>query len=563
MRFTVRKKLLFGFVSVLLLFALYSVISNYELNKINNEYSDLIEDKVKNLLLLKNLKEDIMAESNGIRGYLLFGESIYLSDYDMASKRLNQQLDEMVKTSKNNQNHDLINRLHDLHKEFENNANNAIKFKIEENEAEYMKIVHTSAKEIGQEFDRVANELITYNEEQLIANSKNTSKNVEEAKLFVLIFNIIAFIAAFTIAYFISQMITNPIIAAANAIDRVAKGELNIGKIKLKNKDEIGSLIQSLNKMLYDLRKVVGQVRETSVLVSSSSEELAASAGQSSLASEQVAQISQQNATDIEQQLLSFRSVSTSIGEMAASIKEITSNSDEMREVTEHANGLTNNGLQSVENVVKQINEVNRTVGNATASIQGLEIRSNEISNIIGIITSIAEQTNLLALNSAIEAARAGEHGKGFAVVADEVRKLAEESKNSADQIKQMLEMIQLETSQAVNVMEEGNKQVNEGLKETEVANFAFSQIAQEMENVTNKVEIVSSALGKLLTISDQIISEITNVRVIAKKSVAATQKASAATEEQLATMEEVSTSATSLANLAEELQSVVSHFKI
>lgn len=96
--------------------------------------------------------------------------------------------------------------------------------------------------------------------------------------------------------------------------------------------------------------------------------------------------------------------------------------------------------------------------------VKRLGERSKEIGQIVDVITDISNQTNLLALNAAIEAARAGEHGRGFSVVADEVRKLAEQSRQSADQIVQIVRQIHTETTQAIVAMEKGDREVEGGM---------------------------------------------------------------------------------------------------
>lgn len=562
MKLSVAKKLFLGFLSVLLLFGLVAGLSNYELGNVNRNYQSLLDESVSEVMLVKTLKAELMNEAGGIRGYLLTGDSTYLSDYESSRKRMEHHINELNKLTANNEEKALAKELKVLHDRYQSIIDKEIKFKLEDNNA-YMSLVKTSDKQVSQDFNKKADELVKFYESQLDAGINETVSSVKSAQVITLIITIAAILAAMGIAYFISRMISRPINLAAATIDKVAGGDLSQGSIKVKNRDEIGGFILSLNKMVKDLRSVVSQVRRTSEQVASSSEELAASAEESSLASEQVAAISQKNALGTEQQLYRFREVSSSMEEIASGMQQISSSSELMLEAAEKTDFLTKKGTKSVENVVRQMNEINTSVGDATQYIYKLESRSKEISNIVELITTIAEQTNLLALNAAIEAARAGEHGRGFSVVADEVRKLAEGSKQSAVQIQQMIGLVQEETKQAVQAMEKGNEQVKEGLEDTMEASAAFAEIADSMGNVTYKVEEVSSSVEELTALTSQIIEVMTNVQDISEKNAAASQETSAATEEQLATMEEVSTSAETLAKLAEELQEVVSRFKL
>lgn len=220
---------------------------------------------------------------------------------------------------------------------------------------------------------------------------------------------------------------------------------------------------------------------------------------------------------------------------------------------------MTKYGAASLQKVFEQMNKINDSASNATSVIRSLGEQSKEIQDIVGFITDISAQTNLLALNAAIEEARAGEHGKGFAVVANEVRKLAEESRHSAEKITQIKE----ETHKAVLSMEQQNQEVKEGLSFTKQANGAFTEIKGSIDQVTNKVKDISFSIKELDDLSGKIVKEVENVRLIAEASVAASQQIRAGTEENAATTEEVSANAQNLAMLADNLQELVSRFKV
>ena len=563
MRITIAKKLLGGFLLILILLLIESIISSNTISNTEESYEQLLQKNVESAILAQNLENVYLKETNTVRNYLLTGDESYIDIYKehvVEAAKLMEQLDNIYETP---QGKEAIQQLLAFQQRFEEIVAKEIAFKQQGNTVGYTNLLNTSGKTISNVFQGKIEQLVAQQEIIVAEARQDVAASVDQTKQFVIILSIFSLMAGLTLAIVISRSISNPIKQAAGALRQVAQGDLRMDLLKVKNKDEVGDLVESFNTMVQDLQSVVAKIHESSASVASSSTELAANTEQSSIASKQVTKMTQDSAEGNERQLAQYQELIQSVSEMNDGIHQVTENSEEMIHLTENASLLTKKGEEFIDHVVNQMNLIQNSVSKASGSINSLSDRSNEISKITEIITSVAEQTNLLALNAAIEAARAGEHGKGFAVVADEVKKLAEESRKSAIQITEMISQIQQETKESVQMMEDENAQVKQGLKETEEANKAFKMIAQSMQDVNNKVVEVSAAVQQMTAISSSILQTVTDAKEIARKSVENTQESAAATQQQYASLEEVASSAQFLSVLADELQSVISKFKL
>src|SRR3712207_4012936 len=173
-----------------------------------------------------------------------------------------------------------------------------------------------------------------------------------------------------------------------------------------------------------------------------------------------------------------------------------------------------------------------------------LAAKSQRIGEFITTITGISEQTNLLALNAAIEAARAGEQGRGFAVVAEEVRKLAEESQSAAASIAGLIGEIQGETARAVEVVESGARDTEDGVATVEEAREAFLALGESVQDMNGRVDQIAAAIQQIASASEQVRSDIGEVAAVAEQSSASSQQVSASTQQTSASTQQIAASA-------------------
>ncbi|WP_159081917.1 methyl-accepting chemotaxis protein [Paenibacillus sp. CAA11] len=373
---------------------------------------------------------------------------------------------------------------------------------------------------------------------------------------------VISIVVGALLVAWVVRSIHKPLNRLMKATQNIAAGDLT-DEVEISSSDELGKLSGSVNQMTAHLRQLISQVGFNSEQVAATSEELSASAEQTRVISEQIAASVQEIAAGSEHQVERANHFAVTTDEISKGMEQAAKSIQYVSKLTSAANNKAGEGSQVVAETVDQMNMIHSTVGQSAEVVNTLGEKTKEIGNIIGLITDIAAQTNLLALNASIEAARAGEHGRGFAVVAGEVRKLAEQSGDAAAKIAKLIHEVQTEAHNAVESINEGTTVVKKGIDMVSLTGDTFNDIVKSIERVAAESEAVAAIVEQVNASSHNMVEMVQGVALVAEKSAGSTQTVAASTEEQTATMVEVASSAEELSKMAQELQNVISRFKV
>ncbi len=316
-------------------------------------------------------------------------------------------------------------------------------------------------------------------------------------------------------------------------VSGAAEGDLTV-KAEV-TADALGSVADAFNLMITGLTTLVTQA-------SNVAQEIQHSTGDILHASERMRRGAEQQSTQIQ-------SATSAVNEMSHTIQRMAENAEAATQASLKATQAAVKGGSSVSETIKGMQRIRAAVQTTGKKIKGLGERSLEIGAIIEVINEIATQTNLLALNAAIEAARAGEQGKGFAVVADEVRKLAERAARATKDITSLIKGIQVETSEAVTVMEEGTREVEEGTKLADQAGAALREIEQIVKQTSSLVTDITHSAVNQVKVSESVVHSMDDISKL-------TQDATTGVRD---TVETISR----LAELSKRLTDAIGRFKL
>jgi methyl-accepting chemotaxis protein len=534
---SVGRKIGFGFAATVVIMAAIVGGTEIQLAELESINSRIINVRTPTAEASLSLLNGINQSLAGLRGYMLLGADKFKEERTEAwEKTILPRLDQLKKLSANWTNPENVKRLQEI-------AEIIPEFQRAQQEIEDIaKSDPATAKAwLGS---KAAPRAFAIKErlEKMAANQRelvvNDSRKVQEAssalQTMMLVLLAVGMALAAAIAVFTTRGITRPVQELSSQAELVARGDLTVEIIQ-RSQDEIGQLATAFRTMVESLRATIGQVSEASAAVAS--------------ASSQISSSTEQMAAGAQEQTSQAGEVASAVEEMTKTILENSKNASTTAETAKQAKHAAEQGGKVVEETVVGMKRIAEVVKKSAGTVQELGKSSDQIGEIISVIDDIADQTNLLALNAAIEAARAGEQGRGFAVVADEVRKLAERTTKATKEIAGMIKKIQEDTRGAVSSMEEGTRQVDEGIQLADKAGAALREIVEISQKVTDMVTQIAAASEEQSSASEQISKNVEAISAVTQETAQGTQQIARAAED--------------LNRLTENLQQLVSKFKL
>lgn len=323
------------------------------------------------------------------------------------------------------------------------------------------------------------------------------------------------------------------ILRLMNELQNVADGDLTVQATV--SDDITGAIADSINYTVEELRSLVGRINRTAAAVAEAS------------ASAQVTASHLQAVS--EQQSREIRETGESVLNMAAQIRQVSDSAAESAEVARQSLSAASRGREAVQNAIAGMGGIREQIQDTAKRIKRLGESSQEIGEIVELISNITEQTNVLALNAAIQAASAGEAGRGFTVVAEEVQRLAERSAEATRQISALVKAIQTDTHDAVAAMERSTQGVVRGAKLSDEAGMALINIGQVSQELADLIMHISKTTENQAASASSVAQSIQRILLVNSQTNEGTQQTAG--------------SILQLSELARELKNSVARFRV
>ncbi len=274
--------------------------------------------------------------------------------------------------------------------------------------------------------------------------------------------------------------------------------------------DITGAIADSVNYAIEALRSLVQAIDDSANKVAETSSHTRDTALRLSAASAKQAQ--------------KIESVSESVADLTRSIEKVSENAGLSAEVADQSLTIARKGVATVGKTIEGMDTIRENIQDTSKRIKRLGESSQEIGDIVGLITDIADQTNILALNAAIQASSAGEGGRGFAVVADEVQRLAERASNASKQIEALIRTIQADTNEAIHSMEKSTANVVGGARQAEEAGSALEEIESVSNQLAELIRGISEEAREQAIVSSVVSEAMGSIRAITSETLHSTK---------------------------------------
>ncbi|MEE1865390.1 methyl-accepting chemotaxis protein [Pseudomonas sp. 119P] len=303
------------------------------------------------------------------------------------------------------------------------------------------------------------------------------------------------------------RVLLQPLLTMTRAMEDIAEGEGDLTKrLAIHSQDEFGDLGKAFNRFVERIHTSIREVSSATEQVNEVALRVVSASNSSMVNSDE-----QSNRTN---------SVAAAINELGAAAQEIAHNAAQASQQASSARHLAEEGQQVVDRSIAAMNRLSDLICTSSSHIETLNNKTVNIGQILEVITSISQQTNLLALNAAIEAARAGEAGRGFAVVADEVRNLAHRTQESAQQVQNMIEELQVGARESVDTMGQSQRHSQDSVEIANQAGERLGSVTVRIGEIDGMNQSVATATEEQTAVVESINMDINEINMLNQEGV-------------------------------------------
>ncbi len=372
----------------------------------------------------------------------------------------------------------------------------------------------------------------------------------------------IAIVLIIILILYVVRKVVAPLTLISENITAMSEGDFTI-EVDSSSNDEIGLMGSKVTDFVSSMRSMLSHI-------SQESERLQGESDNSDRVSKTMFEASQSQAEAMKQLNETVDQLATAVNDIAANattlaqvVADTRENSDKAHESMKETVGISQKGRDDMEKLSVAMEGISEANESLVESINKVGSASEEITNIVGMISEIAEETNLLSLNASIEAARAGEAGKGFAVVATQIAKLAQTSAESAQNISNLIDEVRKLIGDAVGQANASAESIHQNSELISVAVNTFDRIYANIQESNGLIEAMIEDVGKVDDVA-------TNVAAISEEQAASADEILATSENMVEmannitkSSQDVADNSQELAGTSKTLTSYVQKFKI
>jgi methyl-accepting chemotaxis protein len=510
------------------------VMINYKSLLENQRSLDELENQTYKLLILTS--ENVTSMQNLDETYtqsVTFGDAELISKATATQKKLVENLKQVPNLNINFPTMDTIRKIQEYGKIAKQIATSMI-----DGTADFTKLPQI-AKQKSDLFDSILKDL---NSDKKRADDRffelinNTKSNADDALTMMFVVAIVSLSIVIILAVVIARGISSSAGEAADNLHLLAEGKGSLSsQLTVSSNDEIGQVSKNFNAFVNMLR---GTVEDVIAVV----EPLMENSTRLVQGMESAERATQQQSSDAEV-------VRNSMEEMKQSVGDISQSAATAFQAAELAENAVDESLKQINVSVAQSQDLSEEINKAAVTINKLADDTQNVTQILNVITSIAEQTNLLALNAAIEAARAGEQGRGFAVVADEVRELASRTAKSTNEIRELINILTVAASDSVNAMNSARDMATNNAEAAEATGKSIQEISDQILAINGMNSQIATATEEQTSVAAMVVDNVSNMH--------------SSFEQTMKALEQVGDVAQNLHKLSDNLLDSTSKFKL